>query len=61
MQTSMIDTRIQNESKYEVYEVKQVKPGFTTYQPQLKDFMAWSKIEETATKTIKPTDSLNKS
>ena len=37
---------------------EQVKPGFTTYQPQLNNFRALSEIEETTTKnkkTIKPT------
>ena len=33
--------------------VKQVKPGFTTYQTQVKYFCALSKIEEKATKNNK--------
>ena len=32
---------------------KQVKPGFTTYQPKIKYFCALSKIEEKATKNNK--------
>ena len=36
--------------KAPIYILEQVKPGFTTYQPQLNDFRAWSEIEETTTK-----------
>ena len=35
----------------QVFQTKKVKPGFTTYQTQLKDFRVLSKIEA---KTIKP-------
>ena len=34
-------------------DYKEVKPGFTTYQPQIKYFCALSKIEEKATKNNK--------
>ena len=35
------------------FDIKQVKPSFTTYQPQIKYFCALSKIEEKLTKNNK--------
>ena len=35
------------------FHLKQVKPGFTNYQPQLKYFRALSQIEEKTTKNNK--------